>query len=368
MGRIGKTVILAVLFLSVSFLWADDVSPMDRDLDPWLLLEKGKGYFRDRDFATSLNYFSLAQEKGAIFPEVEYWIGRIYEEEGELVLAEEQYLKAYSLHKYLYIQDDKYEIAYRLSRLYLNRQAWDSYEDILLGLIQDEMGRNMAQVEQEHLLVRVIKERGIDELLFLYRNQYRYSLRALRELGVFYYKQGNYRSALIHNLYAVMSGFSAGADGLLEVFPEYQYPRSLEQLRDWDPLYLAEELESRIQRFRPDFLFPRDPLSREFKDQQAAIDRGLAILDEEGDPYRFSGLLYSLQKMGLRSGVYTYLKEQGFYSSLYYLAGSLYGEGFENQARELWEVLYRSENAGNWALEASMQLENPHLDDDLLIF
>jgi len=360
-GRIGKTLTLLIL-LSFSTLLAEDVNPMDYELPPWLLLEKGKSFFRSKDFSTALNYFLYTQQEAAVFPEVEYWIGRIYEEEGEFLLAEEQYQKALQQKKYLYITDDEYEISYRLSRIYLNRQRWDDYETILLSIVNADLETDLSQIRQEHQYMTVLKEQGLDELFYLYRKDFRFSIRAFRELGIYYYKNSNYRSASIDLLYAVMGQVSASIQGILEVDPEFQYPRDLEQLIEWDPLYVAEDLEKYIQEEDPQFYFPRERGSQNIADQMTAISEGLDILAERGRSYPFSGVRYMLDKAAQRPQILLYLEEGLFYQNCYYLASSIYGEGFSQSAMDIWQWLASMPEAQEWQKASRDKLENPGVD------
>jgi len=349
-------------------LTADEVSPEDRDLQPWLLLEKGKSSYRDKDFSTALNYFLYTQDKAAVFPEVEYWIGRIYEEEGEFILAEQQYIKAYEQKKYLYISDQQYEIAYRLSQLYLNRQRWNEYEDILLEIVNQEFHRDLSMVQQEHQMMSVLKENGMDDLLYLYRRDFSFSIRAFRELGIYYYKMKNYRSSSIYSLYSVLAMFSAITDGILDTDPNYQYPRNLEQLRAWDPDYLVFSLEKEIQKEDFSFSFPRQQGSTSVPHPQEAIDEGLLWLEEHSLSYPFSGILYTLDQARTYPALMEYLDEGLFYQSLYYLASSLYAEGYMEQAHDIWTVLSEIPEAEDWQFAAGKRMAEPGLDEDRFLF
>lgn len=367
-GRISKVVIFLLMFLFTFPLTADEVSPADKDLQPWLLLEKGKSYYRDKEFSTALNYFLYTQDKAAVFPEVEYWIGRVYEEEGEFILAEQQYLKAYEQKKYLYISDQQYEIAYRLSQLYLNRQRWDEYENILLEIVHQEFHRDLTMVQQEHQMMSVLKEGGLDELFYLYRRDFSFSIRAFRELGIYYHKMKNDRSSSIYSLYSVMAMFSAVADGILETDPYYQYPRNLEQLRTWDPDYLVFSLETEIQKYDFSFSFPRQQGSTTVSEPQKAIDEGLAWLGDHSLYYPFSGILYTLHQARKRPALMQYLDEGLFYQSLYYLASSLFAEGYQEQARDIWSVIKEIPEAGDWQDYSIERLENPSLQNDHFLY
>ena len=68
---------------------------------PWILLEHGRSAFERRDLTAALDALLDAVEADNEYPEAEFWLGRIYEAQGQLILAEEQYRRALDLSLYL---------------------------------------------------------------------------------------------------------------------------------------------------------------------------------------------------------------------------------------------------------------------------
>jgi tetratricopeptide (TPR) repeat protein len=367
--RTAKAALIFFFLLSgFQSLVADELSDEEKTLPVWVLMEKGKASFRQGDFASALTYFTFSRNKGAVLPEGEYWIGRVYDEEGELSLAILQYEKALELSRYLYVTDEKTDIVYRLAEAYLKSEKPEKYEYQLKRLIDDEVDRSVEVVEREHLYVSTLKEKGLDELLYLYRLDYNQSLRAFRELGIYYFKQGEYRSAVLYNLYAVMTFYSLGIEQLIREDPEFQFPRNREKLLEYDPLRYYDDIEKELRLVNSDFSFIREEGSRVLVNSDVQVQQALEELHEQGIPYYYSGIGYALDLFRESRALNSFMEENNIYQSLYYLACALYGEGFENRAREIWSVLDKDKKGGGWSRLATDQLKSPHIDKNTVLF
>ena len=369
-GRAAKTALTLLLYLLPAFsaLYAEELSGEEMDMPVWVLMEKGKASYRQGDFASALTYFTYSRNKGAVLPEGEYWIGRVYEEEGELPLAILQYEKALEQARYLYVAGDKTEIVYRLAEAYIKSEQPGKYEYRLQQLIDEEVQRSRTVVEREHLYVSTLKEKGLDELLYLYRLDYNQSLRAFRELGAYYYKKGEYRSGVLYNLYAVMTFYSLGIQQLIREDPEFQFPRNREKLLEYDPLSYYDDIENELRRVDSSFSFIREEGSRRLVNENAQVHDALRRLEEENIPYHYSGIGYALNLFKKSRALLPFMEENNIYQSLYYLACSLYGEGFEERAREIWSDLRKDPQGKGWSRRAEAQLASPHIDKNPVLF
>ncbi len=56
----------------------------------WILLERGRDAFEQRRIAPAMDFILKSLEAEPEYPEAEYWLGRVYEAQGQPVLAEEQ--------------------------------------------------------------------------------------------------------------------------------------------------------------------------------------------------------------------------------------------------------------------------------------
>lgn len=355
--RVAKALVI-LLFLSFS-LYGEDVSDIDREHPSWILLEKGRSFFADKELATALNYFILAKEREVIYPEAEYWIGRVFEEEGELILAEEQYLKALEMARFLYITEDRFEIKYRLADIYLKKGDMRGYESELLSIIEEEIEFDIMVQNREQQYIRVITEEGLDELLFLYREKNTFSLKALSELGAYYYNNGQYRSSIIKNLYAIMTIYTVGIDELLKYNDNFEYPRDLEMLIEKDEQWYIYSLETQVQQYDSSFYFIREDRSNNIVDKEESIESALSILEENGADFIFSGADYCLDKFKSSQPITRYINSSYFYQTLYYLASSLFAEGYEESSFQIWTLLANQEEDSYWKNLAVSQLIDP---------
>ena len=63
-------------------------------LPGWVLYEKGLSLYEKGELGLALEYLNLSAKEGVLTPEAIYGIGRIYEEEGDYLLAEMRYKEA----------------------------------------------------------------------------------------------------------------------------------------------------------------------------------------------------------------------------------------------------------------------------------
>ena len=91
MERNGKYLIVFILLLTLITLFP--VYAQDYSKPEWILYRKGINLYNSKNYSEAFNYFREASRKRD-FPEAEYYIGRIFENEGEQTLALKQYERA----------------------------------------------------------------------------------------------------------------------------------------------------------------------------------------------------------------------------------------------------------------------------------
>ena len=230
----------------------------------------------------------------------------------------------------LYIPDDKYEITYRLADLYKNQGKYGDYEELLLKLFNGEFSQDAAKIRLENSYVTVLTDDGLNKLIYLYRLELNYSLRAVSELGVYYYKTGDYRGSLIKDLYAVISVFSYGIGYLIKKDIDFEFPDTEEKLIELDEEYYFDSLNHKEK--------------------------------------RFNGVSYCLDKFNHYQEIVEYLKITDFYRSFYYLGAALYAEGYADAAAEIWDYIRLRPEAGIWGKKAADQYVHPRIETNELIF
>jgi len=315
--------ILIFFLLPVSVLIAGEPA--------WILLEKGKAEFDKRNITESLDFLLQSVEKDSDYPEAEFWLGRVYEAQGQAVLAEEQYRRALDLSLYLRVPDDRIVIEYTLADLLLNLGEFRKSEalSILYGITDEEGASSASEVSLEHLYINLITVKGIDELLYLYRDKLDFSLKARRLLAEEAWKEGHYRSSLLLSTRVVLSLLTTSAERYRSIHTDWRFDIDLE----------------------------KDKLSPDRDIRYPEISDGLADLLIR---------IFSSDKQ-----LSNWLENEGFWSQLYLLSISLYAEGFSDSAESIWRLMVNQDSitgdftpkseAGQWGVLSQSQLREPFI-------
>ncbi len=126
------------------------------------------------------------------YPEAEFWKGKVFMIEGELSIAEKQFLRAFDMRGSLEIPADQYSILYTLAEVYKlqnNMQAW--YNTMQRILFDDPVaGTPPMDPYLKEAMMATLKNQGFDKFMILYRLKSGFSLRANIEMGEYILKKG----------------------------------------------------------------------------------------------------------------------------------------------------------------------------------
>lgn len=336
-------------------------------MESWLLYEKGVDSYDNRNFGESLNYFNKLVERHGVYPEAEYWIGRVFEEEGEFILAEKQYLKALEAERVLHIPEEKYTIMYRLADLYKNRGDLDKYQDLLNSIVLDELESNQLAVANESPAINTLKRDGIDRMLLLFRHEFTYSVEAFNQLGIYYYKIGDYKTATSRLIYPLLSFFSISMEYERMKDPGFVYPDNEEILLKDHGDYVFDTLEKIIRRKNPQFTFTRNLKTLEISDPENQLEVAEKILGTTADHY-ISGASCCLELFQKDPVLSQLIEDYDLYRTIYYLAASLYAEGYDETAGRMWEIVANDDNSDRWGAMSRSQLTDPVVETGETIF
>ncbi len=316
--------------LIISFL-ISSVFGLSADEPAWILLEQGKAELEKRNITESLDFLLQAVESNTDYPEAEYWLGRVYEAQGQAVLAEEQYRRAIDLSIYLRVPQDRIDIEYRLAGLLLNLDTSRKSEalSLLYGIADKEGASSPASVSLEHTYVDLISTEGIDELFFLYRDELLFSLKSRRILAEESWNDGHYRSSLLHSTRVVLSLLTTSAIRYRSAHPDWRF-----------------DIDEEKDQLNPD----RD-------------------VRYPGSSDGLEGMLYLIYNGD--SMLSDWLEHEGFWSQLYLLSVSLYAEGYTDIAVSLWHLMVIDNTvtgeltprpeAGRWGQLSRSQLREPFI-------
>lgn len=268
---------------------------VDKESPLWYLYEKGVQAFRMGNLGESLTYVKRIQEEHGEIPEAVFLMGQIYEKEGEFQFARQYYERALELRKQFYVQEDVYQVQYRLASLYHAQKKYREYEKTLREIIYEHPESHAERYEKfRDALVRIVTTEGFETVLKLYRLKNDFATRANRELGIFYCKTGRSYQAVLHLTLSQVALAST----------------LIEEQRYLDPTYQFTSLSELVERS------------------------------------------YS------RSYLRTFLQESGAWEGFYYLASSLYLHGVAGQAKILWELTAKY-GEGELKQKSRQQLQNP---------
>ncbi len=278
-----------------------------------------------------MDYLLDAVEEEPEYPEAEYWLGKVFEAQGQPDLAEEQYRRAIHLSLYLRVPDEAVFIRYSLAELLLSGDENQRREaEVILTSIAEEDAVSMEdEIAAGHRYISLLTENGLDELLYLYRNERTKSLKALRILGEKAWEEARYRTALLNSVKTVLSLLTTAAEQVRNVNPEWRF--------DIDPIEDS-----------------RNP------------DRDVRYSG------RTDGIVNLLELIGESdSDLISWLEDEGFWPQLYLLSVSLFANGYEDSAEDIWKVLVIVDpdtniavprpEAGQWGRLALQQLDSPFI-------
>lgn len=232
----------------------------------------------------------------AMYPEAEFWMGRVFEAEGELRLAEIQYSRAWDMREAYEVADDRFTPLYALADLYRTRGDFLRMEEQYLQILRQDT--TVSDPKNEYLrnaMLNTLTRDGFDKFMSLYRTETDFSVRALDALGSFWYENGRQAKAVLYLGLAVNRVLTKAIDAVRSEEPSYAY---------------------------------------------AALPELLA---------RIAG----------RRDLEEYARNAELYRLLFTLADALYANGARTPARDLWRVLAAAPGAGIWGAKSEGQLRSP---------
>ena len=283
--------VVALVLASTTVLWSQEARA---DLPPWVLYEQGMQLFEQGRYGEALRRFRAAAAERAPFPEAEIGIGRVFQAEGSLELALRQYETAIEQAFAFEIRETEQLVRYRIADVHRLRGDDRAYVEQLTQLAnQQDAFSDPALSDRREAYLNVLRTRGLDRLMVLYRVDDDFAHRAHRELGVHLYNQRD-SDALLHLTFAAMQGFTRLVEELRRIEFDYSYSSAAEVLADAREVsHLRQYLER--QQFYRTLYYLGLALERDDPASQSALQiwRTLAQLPEAGQWYRSA-----LQRVG----------------------------------------------------------------------
>jgi len=197
----------------------------------WIVFEKGKEYYSKKDYGLALKSFkdALNMRRG-IFPEAEEAIGDIFSM-SNIDLAIFHYRRALEYKNAFNIPDERYRVLYKLASLYKLTKKYNKMEETYTTILRDDPYYSDKKYEKlRDSIYKNFLNKGLDQVILLYRFDVPFSLKAHIELGHFYYQTGRYREAIINLLFATINIFSVTIKEILRHEPDYEFTSTLDTI------------------------------------------------------------------------------------------------------------------------------------------
>jgi tetratricopeptide (TPR) repeat protein len=162
-------------------------APLRGLIDAILLVVEEGGISRVGD---SLRALKQAVADLALYPEAEFWIGKVYLAEGELRLAELQFKRAYDMSGGIEPEGDRAAMLEALAGIYKSRGDLKSYESCLREIADASDLFSGKDLYFRNAMERVLGERGFDKFMALYRIDQGFAVEAYSGLGELYLDAG----------------------------------------------------------------------------------------------------------------------------------------------------------------------------------
>ncbi len=200
------------------------------DEPDWILYRKGINFYNSRDFSEAFKYFREAAVKRD-FPEAEYYIGRIFENEGDFPLALKQYERAESFSDSLLTENFINLIIIQKASVYKKLNRHNLYQKTMRELIKTTASEKRI-TEYMRLLPEKILSIGLDRLMYYYRLDGDEIINPSGELGTYYYTLSQDNNSLKFLTPAVSAVMSKAFLILREYDPQYSYVNLESFLKD----------------------------------------------------------------------------------------------------------------------------------------
>lgn len=211
--------ILFCFFFSVNILQAEESVPV------WVLFQKGMSFYSQKNYGEAFKFFREATNKND-YPEAEYWIGKIFENEGENTLALRQYEKALTICDKAESREFYITVTLSILNIYEKQNKYNLYEQTLLKLINDVKKAAKADMEYEKVLSDRIIENGLEKTLFYFRYDIDSLVKPYVEIGTYYFKNARDRNAIKYLTSAAVIIFTKLVEVNKEYDPQYVYTNS----------------------------------------------------------------------------------------------------------------------------------------------
>ena len=217
--------ILFCLFLSQAVFSQTFSKTEDDTIPAWILFQKGMNLYNQKNYGEAFKFFREATDKNE-YPEAEYWIGKIFENEGENTLALRQYEKALNISYKAESSEFYIAVLLSIANIYDKQKKINLYEETLIRLITDVKKEAKADMEYEKVLEERLIATGLDKAIYYFRYDIDPLITPYGELGIYYLKNSRDRNAIRYLSSSVIILLTRLIEVNKEYDPHYEYTNS----------------------------------------------------------------------------------------------------------------------------------------------
>ncbi len=354
-------------------LSAQDLTNFEQEI----LIQQGIAAFEVRAFPEALEIFSRIQEEAQdINPKVEYWLGRIFEVEGEFPLASEKYERALNGTRVWNQRDLEIEILYHRANFYYVRGEYDKFLQDVESVIALEEPPTDNTMSLERILLSNLSERGLFATLYLMQKKLTFSIKAYSELANYYLQQlslferqeeltdeekrlsEEYRlSALRNASLAVVGELSDLTEIIRKKEIDFFLPGDREELWGIDPEFVLNQVLTRGDELGILLPIKRDLTQLESPVTYEQILEALAMINREDPSFDITNLDYLFSYIYRDPILIEYIDNEEIMKGLYELAESFFYSQNPQRAQEIWGLVVRLDRKRIWAKRSRRKLE-----------
>ncbi|MBN2651355.1 MAG: hypothetical protein JXR63_03155 [Spirochaetales bacterium] len=190
----------------------------------WISYQEGIEFFKDKRFSEAMAIFKKCTLENPTYPEAEYWIGRIFEIEGELELAKRQYLKALdpTFINALNIPDFEFTIRTALAGIYQKTGYPELYIEQINAIIHQDPWF-LSDIGKQNLsaIYNLWLDKGINRVFELFRVRNRRFASYYSMAGIYYYNNGKVEDGVKMLSISVLSALSELAEIQKNMHPDF---------------------------------------------------------------------------------------------------------------------------------------------------
>ncbi|MFW6330029.1 MAG: tetratricopeptide repeat protein [Alkalispirochaetaceae bacterium] len=228
-----KAFVSLLLPVAMLLLAGEAGAQSGEDPPAWLLLERGHLQFEEGAFSDALRSYQDALAEAGVMPEAELGIARVYNAQGDPLLAVRFYEQALDQEDQFDPPGLSHQARLELAELYRIAQP-SRYEEVLLEIVaEDTIFSDPDQESTKTQMRELLFEDGLDRLLVLYRLEEPFSTDAHLRLAE-HYLRGRRDAAFDHALFGVVKIYSEAIAAYRERNFDYEFdsvPRFHEVIR-----------------------------------------------------------------------------------------------------------------------------------------